>query len=136
MQQEPLDTEDEGADSGDDGEGEEVRVVPKKAAAKPPTKAATAKTAALRTAASEFGSDPEEEDSPTYAQSSSASGEVMGVAGPHQRYWYFIEGYSTPYRSIRAALGAMGLSGAGFSWRELPAEVRAKMRRERVQEPE
>lgn len=52
---------------------------------------------------------------------------------PQQQFWYYVQGHSTPYHTIREALIAMGLAGAGFAWRELPTEIRAQMQRIRVQ---
>lgn len=54
------------------------------------------------------------------------------VPGPRQSYWYYIEGHDQPFCSVRATLEAMGLPFIYTSWKEIPNDVRLKIRRERI----
>lgn len=56
------------------------------------------------------------------------------VPGPTQKYWYYAEGDSRSYRSLREVLQAIGLPYAATGWAELPASARAKLRREKIKQ--
>lgn len=49
-----------------------------------------------------------------------------------QKYWYYVEGVEHPFRSLRAALKALGLPLAQTAWDELPTRVRAVITRRKV----
>jgi len=50
----------------------------------------------------------------------------------NQLYWYFVDGYDKPCRSIRESLAALGLAYQYTDWRGIPAHIRKKIQREKV----
>jgi len=52
--------------------------------------------------------------------------------GPNQLYWYFVAGHDEPLASIRDALQVLGLNYKYTGWKDIPASIRNKMRREKV----
>jgi len=52
--------------------------------------------------------------------------------GPRQLYWYYVAGHDEPLPSIRDALQVLGLNYQYTGWKDIPASIRKKMRRERV----
>jgi len=53
--------------------------------------------------------------------------------GPNQSYWYYVAGHDTPLVSIREALQVLGLDYKYTGWKDIPAYIRSKMRREKVE---
>ena len=53
--------------------------------------------------------------------------------GPNQSYWYYVAGHDTPLVSIREALRVLGLDYKYTGWGDIPAYIRSKMRREKVE---
>lgn len=53
--------------------------------------------------------------------------------GPNQSYWYYVAGHDTPLVSIREALRVLGLDYKYTGWGDIPAYIRKKMRREKVE---
>ena len=56
--------------------------------------------------------------------------------GPSQKYWYYVAGADAPVRTLREALQVIGLGFAYTEWRSVPANVRARIRREKVMRSE
>ena len=52
---------------------------------------------------------------------------------PNQVYWYYVQGYDKPCHDIREALAVMGMEYRFTSWRTIPAHIRRKMRREKIE---
>jgi len=55
------------------------------------------------------------------------------VPTKRQSYWYYVEGYDKPFRTIRESVRACGLDIVCTGWGEIPRSIRSKIRRERVQ---
>jgi len=53
--------------------------------------------------------------------------------GPNQSYWYHVAGHDKPLASIRDALQVLGLDYKYTGWKDIPAYIRSKMRREKVE---
>lgn len=52
---------------------------------------------------------------------------------PNQRYWYFVAGYDKPCHDIKEALAVMGMEYRFTSWRTIPAHIRRKLTREKIE---
>jgi Helix-turn-helix domain len=75
-----------------------------------------------------------EEETEEGEEEDGADDEEELVPGPTQKYWYYAEGDSRSYRSLREVLQAIGLPYAATAWAELPASARVKLRRERIEQ--
>jgi len=53
--------------------------------------------------------------------------------GPNQSYWYYVAGHDKPLVSIREALRVLGLDYKYTGWGDIPAYIRNKMRREKIE---
>ena len=53
--------------------------------------------------------------------------------GPNQLYWYYVAGHDVPLPSIREALQVLGLDYKYTGWKDIPAYIRSKMRREKIE---